>query len=247
MHDGEIIVGKDIEDLNRRAADEFVQLARRSVETAGRFAVALSGGATPRALYSLLATPEFCSQVPWTEAHFFWGDERCAPPDHPDSNYRMAFESLLCKVPVPEQNIHRIEGEEVPEVAAAKYEKVLRDFFSLSGAARPRFDLIFLGLGDDGHTASLFPGSEALQETKRLVAAVYVEKLKAHRVTLTLPVFNHAANIFFLVVGESKAAILRDVLRPRAAPKKLPVRKIDPPNGRLVWFVDQHAAASLQS
>ena len=245
MHDGEIIVGKDIEDLNRRAADEFVQLARGSVEAAGRFAVALSGGATPRALYSLLATPEFCSQVPWTEAHFFWGDERCAPPDHPDSNYRMAFESLLCKVPVPEQNIHRIEGEEEPEVAAAKYETVLRDLFSLSGAARPRFDLIFLGLGDDGHTASLFPGSEALQETKRLVAAVYVEKLKAHRVTLTLPVLNHAANIFFLVAGESKEAILRDVLRRKS--KNLPARQISPPNGRLTWFVDRAAAALLQT
>jgi 6-phosphogluconolactonase len=242
----EIIIGRDLVDLSRKAAAEFVRLANERSATAGRFAVALSGGSTPRALYSLLAGAEFQSQVPWDRVHFFWGDERCVPPDHPDSNYRMAFETLLSKAPVPEENMHRIEGEEKPEIAAAKYEKAIRDFFQLADSELPRFDLILLGLGDDGHTASLFPGSEALQETRRLAVATYVEKLKSHRVTLTLPVLNHAANIFFLVAGENKTGILKDVLQ-RESSKNFPAQQIDPPNGRLVWFVDQAADASLQS
>jgi 6-phosphogluconolactonase len=242
----EIIIGRDLVDLSSKAAAEFVRQANERSATAGRFVVALSGGSTPRALYSLLADAEFQSQVPWHRVHFFWGDERCVPPEHPDSNYRMAFETLLSKAPVPEKNIHRIEGEEKPEIAAAKYEKAIRDFFQLADSELPRFDLILLGLGDDGHTASLFPGSEALQETRRLAVATYVEKLKSHRVTLTLPVLNHAANIFFLVAGENKTGILKDVLQ-RESSKNFPAQQIDPPNGRLVWFVDQAADASLQS
>jgi 6-phosphogluconolactonase len=242
----EVVVYRDLEELSSKAAAEFVRLANERSATVGRFAVALSGGSTPRALYSLLAGDEFQSQVPWNRVHFFWGDERCVPPEHPDSNYRMAFETLLSKAPVPEKNIHRIEGEEKPEIAAAKYEKAIRDFFQLADSELPRFDLILLGLGDDGHTASLFPGSEALQETRRLAVATYVEKLKSHRVTLTLPVLNHAANIFFLVAGENKTGILKDVLQ-RESSKNFPAQQIDPPNGRLVWFVDQAADASLQS
>jgi 6-phosphogluconolactonase len=246
VNKAEIIIGRDLVDLSSKAAAEFVRQANERSATAGRFVVALSGGSTPRALYSLLAGDEFQSQVPWHRVHFFWGDERCVPPEHPDSNYRMAFETLLSKAPVPEKNIHRIEGEEKPEIAAAKYEKAIRDFFQLADSELPRFDLILLGLGDDGHTASLFPGSEALQETSRLAVATYVEKLKSHRVTLTLPVLNHAANIFFLVAGENKTGILKDVLQ-RESSKNLPARQIDPPNGRLVWFVDQAATAYLQS
>ncbi len=246
MNRAEIIIGRDLVDLSSKAAAEFVRQANERSATAGRFVVALSGGSTPRALYSLLADAEFQSQVPWHRVHFFWGDERCVPPEHPDSDYRMAFETLLSKAPVPEKNIHRIEGEEKPEIAAAKYEKAIRDFFQLADSELPRFDLILLGLGDDGHTASLFPGSEALQETRRLAVATYVEKLKSHRVTLTLPVLNHAANIFFLVAGENKTGILKDVLQ-RESSKNFPAQQIDPPNGRLVWFVDQAADASLQS
>jgi 6-phosphogluconolactonase len=242
----EVVVYRDLEELSSKAAAEFVRLANERSATAGRFAVALSGGSTPRALYSLLAGDEFQSQVPWNRVHFFWGDERCVPPEHPDSNYRMAFETLLSKAPVPEKNIHRIEAECAPEIAAARYEKAIRDFFSLADSAWPAFDLVILGLGDDGHTASLFPGSEALNERHRLVVAAYNEKLKSHRVTLTLPVLNRAANIFFLVAGASKTAILRDVLQ-RESSKNLPAQQIDPPNGRLIWFVDQAAAASLQS
>lgn len=247
MNRAEIIIGRDLVDLSRKAAAEFVRLANERSATAGRFAVALSGGSTPRALYSLLAGAEFQSQVPWDRVHFFWGDERCVPPDHPDSNYRMAFETLLSKAPVPEENIQRIEAELVPEIAAAGYEQTIRDFFRLSGSDWPRFDLIFLGLGDDGHTASLFPGSEALHEHKRLVVAAYVEKLKTYRITLTLPVLNRAANIFFLVAGASKAAILAEVLQEKRGSESLPARRIDPQGGRLVWFVDRAADASLQS
>ena len=247
MKDFERIVCKDIPELSAQAAAEFVRLANERSATAGRFVVALSGGSTPRALYSLLAGAEFQSQVPWDRVHFFWGDERCVLPDHPDSNYRMAFETLLSKAPVPEKNIHRIEAELAPEAAAACYEKAIRDFFSLADFAWPPFDLVFLGLGDDGHTASLFPGSEALHENKRLVVATYVEKLKTYRITLTLAVLNRAANIFFLVAGASKAAILADVLQEKRGSESLPARRIDPQGGRLVWFVDRAAAARLQS
>jgi len=242
MNGAEIIIGRDVADLSERAAAEFVGVANRCVGTDGRFVVALSGGGTPKSLYSLLASAELRAQIPWVQIHFFWGDERAAPPDHPDSNYRTAFESLLSKVPVPKESLHRIEAELAPEAAAAKYERTIRDFFQLSGVGWPRFDLILLGLG--GHTASLFPGSEALNETARVVVATYVEKLKSYRITLTLPVLNRAANIFFLVAGEGKAAVLRDVLQ---RSKNLPAQQIVPVDGRLVWFLDEAAASSLQS
>jgi len=244
MKDFERIVCKDIPELSARAAVEFVRLANQCVGTGGRFVVTLSGGGTPKSLYSLLANAELRAQIPWAQSHFFWGDERCVRPDHPDNNYRTAFESLLSKVPVPKENIHRIEAELAPEAAAAKYERTIRDFFQLSGVGWPRFDLILLGLGDDGHTASLFPGCEALNETARVVVATYVEKLKSYRITLTLPVLNHAANIFFLVAGEGKAAVLREVLQ---RSKNLPAQQIVPVDGRLVWFLDEAAASSLQS
>jgi 6-phosphogluconolactonase len=237
-------VCRNLDDLSRKAAAEFVRLANRSVAADGRFAVALSGGSTPKSLYSLLASAEFQPQIPWTRCHFFWGDERPVPPDHPESNYRMAFESLLSRVPVPRENIHRIEAELEPEIAAARYEREIREFFRLSGAELPRFDLILLGLGDDGHTASLFPGNRALAETGRLVVAAYVEKLRTYRITLTLPVLNRAANIFFLVAGESKAAALRDVLQ---RSNNLPARQVAPVDGRLLWFLDEAAASRLQT
>ncbi|MGH7768152.1 MAG: 6-phosphogluconolactonase [Candidatus Binatia bacterium] len=244
MTQAKIVICKDITELSRKAAEEYVRLSNRSVALGGRFVLALSGGSTPKSLYTLLASDEFRPQIPWGQSHFFWSDERSVPPDHPDSNYRMAFESLLAKVPVPKENIHRIEAELESEVAAAKYERTIRDFFRLSGPSLPRFDLILLGLGDDGHTASLFPGNPALEETGRLVVATYVDKLKTYRITLTLPVLNRAANIFFLVAGESKAAALRAVLQ---RSENLPAGGIALQNGRLVWFLDEAAASRLQS
>jgi 6-phosphogluconolactonase len=243
----ESIVGRDVVDLAGKAAREFVHLAKSSVEASGRFVVALSGGETPKSLYASLASGEFRSEISWSRLHFFWGDERPVPPDDPDSNYRMAFEALLSKAPVPEKNIHRVPAEQAPDVAAGSYEKEIRDFFGLSDLAWPRFDLVLLGVGDDGHTASLFPDSDALRETRRLVVAPYVEKLRSRRITLTLPALNRAANIFFLVAGKGKAAIVRDVLRPRPGSKKLPAERIDPQDGKVVWFLDQAAAALLAS
>jgi 6-phosphogluconolactonase len=240
----ETIVCRDLNDLSRRAAKEFVRLAARCVAADGRFIFALSGGATPKSLYTLLASDEFRASIPWAKIHFFWGDERCVPPDHPDSNYGMALESLLSKVAVPKENIHRIEAELPPEAAAEKYAREIREFFRLSGSALPRFDLILLGLGDDGHTASLFSGSAALDETRRFVVATYVEKLKTYRITLTLPVLNHAANICFLATGESKAGAVRDVLQ---RSKDFPARRIAPVDGRLVWFLDESAASLLHA
>jgi 6-phosphogluconolactonase len=238
----EEIVCADIDELARRAAAEWVRRAADAIARAGRFSIALSGGNTPRALYAALAGSEFRSQVAWERVHFFWGDERSVPADHPDSNYRMAYEALLSHVPVPPANIHRIETERGPAEAAAVYEALLRDFFALSLGALPRFDLILLGLGEEGHTASLFPGSAALEERERLVIAVYVEKLRTDRVTFTLPVLNAAAEIAFLVAGKSKATAAKQALRDGA---DLPAARVAPLNGRLLWLLDKEAAALL--
>lgn len=236
----ERIVCADIDELGRKAADEWVRAAGAAIAGSGRFAAALSGGNTPRALYAVLAAVPFRERIAWDRVHLFWGDERAVPADHPDSNYRLAYETLLSKVPIPEKNIHRIKTELGPEKAAAAYEDSLRTFFALTGGAWPRFDLILLGVGEDGHTASLFPGSGAIHEEKRLAVATYVEKLKSHRITLTLPVLNHAANVFFLVSGESKAKVVKEIL---ASPTKLPAAQVEPADGRLLWLLDAPAAS----
>ncbi|MBI3000895.1 MAG: 6-phosphogluconolactonase [Deltaproteobacteria bacterium] len=241
----EIIVCRDVDDLSRRAATEFERLALESVTPTDRFSVALSGGKTPRALYSLLATSEFRDKIPWSKIDLFWGDERCVLPDHRDSNYGLAYKTLISRVPIPKENVYRMKGEEDPQIAAFDYGQVLRKFFGLSDRGLPRFDLIFLGLGEDGHTASLFPGSEVLREKRRLVCAAFVKEFKNHRLTLTLPVLNNAANIFFLVAGEDKASALRDVLKGKNNPHLLPAQRIKPKTGKVVWFVDQAAASLL--
>jgi len=238
----DIRIVADTKELSRVVAEEFVRLAGEAVRESGLFTVALSGGSTPKGLYSLLATPEFSGQVPWLRVYLFWGDERCVPPDHPESNYRMARETLISNVPIPEENVYRMRGENAPSEAAEEYERALRGFFRLSERDLPRFDLILLGLGEDGHVASLFPGSRALSETGRLVTASFVEHLKTPRLTLTLPVLNHGAHIFFLVAGENKAHVLRDVFQKRDGSENLPARRIEPHDGWLFWFVDEGAA-----
>lgn len=242
----EIIICPDAAELNRRAAECFIERAKEAAARSGRFAVALSGGSTPKALYSLLATPSFADRIPWPKVHLFWGDERCVPPDHPDSNYRMVCESLLSKVSIPSENVHRMAGEKEPQVAAAEYQQELTAFFQLSEGTLPRFDLILLGLGEDGHTASLFPGSEALKETKRLVTANFVKNMSAYRLTLTLPVLNNAAHVFFLVAGASKAAIVEDLLGAKSGTSNYPAAKIQPRDGKLTWMITQDAAANLR-
>jgi 6-phosphogluconolactonase len=238
----ETILCADLAEVARRAAEEWIRTCREAVARSGRFTVALSGGNTPRSLYELLAGADFRGGIPWDQIHFFWGDERAVPADHPDSNYRMAREALLAKVPAREENIHRVETERGAENAAAAYEDALREIFALPPGAWPRIDLVLLGLGDDGHTASLFPASDALKEEKRLVVANFVAKLKSNRITMTLPVLNHAANVVFLVVGAAKAKAVRDILRDHAA---LPAAQVDALDGRLLWIVDREAAALL--
>jgi 6-phosphogluconolactonase len=227
----------DLEALSRAAAERFVSLAEGAVP----FRVALSGGSTPRRLYELLAAPPFRDQVPWPHTHLFWGDERCVPPDHPDSNYRMARESLLERAPIPARNVHRIRGELAPQEAAAAYEATLRTELGAGG----RLDLVLLGMGEDGHTASLFPGSPALHEQTRWVMAQEVEKLGAWRITLTPPIINAAANVLFVVAGGGKAGRLRQALVRPGQEELLPAQMVRPAEGRLLWLVDRAAAGLL--
>lgn len=234
----------DLQALSRAAADFFVQLSSTSVSEKGRFSVALTGGSTPRPLYHLLTSPEFMERIDWSCVHLFWGDERCVPPEHPDSNYRMADDALLSQVPIHAENIYRMSGEMDPGQAAGVYEKELRNFFK--GREIPKFDMILLGLGTDGHTASLFPDSPALKEKIRLVLSDTSPERKHPRLTLTLPVINHAANILFLVAGKEKARILAQVLDEKKEPDRIPAKAVRPRSGRLFWFVDEAAASDLK-
>lgn len=237
----EIRILKTAPDLFEAAAAEFAAQAAEAVRANGRFTVALSGGSTPRTLYSLLATKP---NIPWDRICIFWGDERHVPPDQPESNYRMANEALLSKVPVRPENIFRIHAEEKDAaVAALQYEQTLTDFFHLSPGQFPHFDLIFLGVGPDGHTASLFPGTSALNENQRLVVANWVPKFNTYRITFTFPVLNAAACVMFLTSGADKAAILHEVLENSSA--DLPSQKVCPANGKLIWLVDEPAASTL--
>src|SRR5580765_2224085 len=239
----EVKIVPDSATLNRVAAQEFRRLAESAIRERGRFSVALSGGNTPRSVYSLLADEH--KDLPWDCIHIFFGDEGNVPPQHPHSNFRIASESLLSRVRIPEQNVHRVHAELEAEAAAQDYEQQLHDFFHLTNHDWPRFDLVFLGLGDDGHTASLFPGSAALIEPSRRVVANWVEKLHCFRLTFTFPVLNHAAEVVFLVSGGGKAEILDDVLKP--GKNKYPAQSVQPENGRLLWLVDQDAARLLRS
>ncbi len=243
----EVRIVADREALSRAAADEWMARARASVRGKGLFTVVLSGGSTPKELYGLLASdPSYRTGLPWDRIHIFWGDERHVLPDHPDSNYRMAREALLSKVPIPPENIHAMRGEvRDARQAALEYEEGLRDFFRLRVGEFPRFDFVLLGMGPDGHTASLFPGTEALRERSRLSVANWVGKLQTYRITLTVPVFNHAAFLLFLVSGEEKAETLKTVLEERKREDPFPAQLIRPVHGRLLWLVDRAAGRLL--
>jgi 6-phosphogluconolactonase len=244
---GTLRVVADPPALARAAAQEFANRTRTAVAAAGRFAVVLSGGDTPRLLFRELATSTYRS-LPWADVHLFWGDERTVPPEHPDSNYRTAEEELISHVPMPVSNIHRLRGEDPsPERAAADYERELRSFFALAPGELPRFDLVFLGLGGDGHTASLFPRTTALDERARLVVANRVDSLATWRLTLTLPVLDHAACVVFLVSGKGKAEILGRVLDGPDDPPAFPAQMVRPHPGELLWLVDTAAATGLRS
>ena len=229
----------DADLLMRAAAEVFVRRFEAATTRRGHFTVALAGGSTPRALYRLLATETVSAAVDWSVVHVFWGDERCVPPDHDESNYRMARLALLDHVPIPLLNIHRPRAEDDPQQAAAAYDADLRAFFAARGGAG--FDLVLLGMGDDGHTASLFPGTAALDEQSRLFVANQVPQLDTWRLTLTFPALNAADCALFLVTGAGKAAMLRSVLE---GPDDYPAAQVDPA-GELLWLVDAAAAAQL--
>jgi len=244
---GEIRILTTPQELFASAAEEVVRLANDAVSSRGRFTVALSGGSTPKSLFNLLAT-NAKSTLPWDRMFFFWSDERHVPPTDPDSNYRMASEAMLGKVPVPPANVFRMEGENPDAAAAAEaYEKTLRKFFQVQAGEVPKFDLILLGMGPDGHTASLFPGTAGLQEKSRLVIANWVEKLKTHRLSFTLPLINAARNVAFLVSGTDKSSALKAVLEGNDSGEQYPAKLVQPKEGKLVWFLDRAAASGLSS
>jgi 6-phosphogluconolactonase len=242
----DVQVYPDAATLTQATAEHFVARAAEAVTARGRFTVALSGGSTPRSTYTLLASDEFAPRVDWPRVHVFWGDERCVPPDHPDSNYRIAREPLLLHVPIPAGNVHRIHGELDPAQAAREYERVLLTVFGGSpGGSPPRLDLVLLGMGNDGHTASLFPGTAAIHEGERWVVAHHVPRLSAWRVTLTPAVINAAAQVTFLVAGAGKAERLREVLKGSHQPDVLPAQIVSPTGGQLLWLADAAAASRL--
>ena len=233
--------------LARRAAQYFLEMASEAVGAYGRVRIAISGGNTPKAVFELLADPNqpWRTRMPWEKLDLYWVDERCVPPNYADSNYRMTREAMLDHVPLRPKQIHRIEGELDPEAAAARYETELRSNFRLKGAESPRFDLVALGMGKDGHTASLFPHTEAVREMSRLAVANHIPQPDAWRVTLTWPVINHARSVFFLVSGQDKASILPEVLTGPLDPERLPSQLIWPSSGILTFILDKAAAALL--
>jgi 6-phosphogluconolactonase len=232
-----------IEQLVDAAAEQVVEVAGHALSERGNFSLVLSGGSTPRPLYERLAGTPYRSRIDWSRTHLFWGDERCVPPTHQDSNYLMAKTALIDHVSIPEKNIHRIQGELGAEAAAEGYEQALRSFFKTRRL--PEFDLVLLGMGDDGHTASLFPGTAPIHEEQRWVAGHFVGKLDAWRVTLTPPALNAAGRVIFLVAGGGKAARLHQVLEGPYQPDHLPSQVIQPEVGQMLWLVDRSAAARL--
>jgi len=234
-------------EVAQAAAQLFTQSAIDAVNSRGRARIAISGGTTPKAMFALLADPAqtFAKQVPWSKLDLYWVDERCVPPDHPDSNYRMTNEALLSKVPLASERVHRMEGELDPAVAAARYESTIRNTFRLEGAETPTFDLILLGMGDDGHTASLFPDTEALNDLTDIVTANFVPQKDTWRITLTWPVINQGREVAFLVEGAAKAQVLHDVLLGPYQPDTYPSQIIRPASGRLGFLLDSAAASKL--
>jgi 6-phosphogluconolactonase len=237
MTQPEIKVLPDPAAVAAEAAERFIRAADESIRLSGKFSVAMAGGATPKSLFELLASAAYRDRVDWPSVHVYFGDERTVPPDHRDSNYGMARATLLSKVPIPENQVHRMGGEIDPEEAAKEYGQLLKDHFGDSG-----LDLILLGMGDDGHTASLFPGTPALRETKHRAFANPVPKLNTTRITMTAPFINRARAVLITVTGASKASRLSEVLEGPRDPERLPVQLIEPASGKLTWLIDAAAA-----
>jgi 6-phosphogluconolactonase len=243
----EIRILADANSIAQTAAAEFLAAMRAAESVKDSFTVALAGGSTPKALYALLATnPSLQSKVPWSKIQFFFGDERHVPPDNAESNFRMANEAMFSKAPIDPKQIHRIKAEKPDAAQAAEeYGKELRTSFKLQAGQLPRFDLVLLGMGPEGHTASLFPGTKALKEERRLVVSNWVGKLYTDRITLTPPVLNNAAQVIFMVHGEEKAPALKAVLEGPYEPDQLPAQIIKPQEGKVLWLLDPTAAGML--
>lgn len=238
-----IKVFPDPEALSRFAAELFVKSAHEAVKDHGRFAVALSGGNTPRRMYELLAGESQGNQVPWQKTHLFWGDERCVPLTSPDSNAGEAMRLWLNNAPIPESNVHPVDGSLKPGEAAQKYNREVGTYF---GGSPVVFDLILLGLGENGHTASLFPETPVLDERSRIACEVYVAEQDMYRVTLTAPVINNARTVIFLVFGGKKADIVHEVLEGENDPQRIPAQLIRPIKGQLLWLLDESAASRIK-
>jgi 6-phosphogluconolactonase len=232
------------QELFVRAAEEIAHLAGEAICTDGEFTLCLTGGSTPAATYELLAT-RFHLSVDWKEVRFFWGDERCVPPDDPASNYGMAHRTMLSKLTLKPEQVHRIRGEDDPSQAADDYERQLREFFRLPAGQFPSFNLVMLGLGDNAHVASLFPHHPALEENDRLAVAVEVAAQPPQRISLTFPVINQARRVMFLVSGENKAEAVKNVLEGPPDPSQYPAQRVKPQNGETLWLLDQAAASRL--
>jgi 6-phosphogluconolactonase len=243
----EVRILLDAPAIANRCAQKFVEIAAAAIKEKGSFDVVLAGGSTPKLLYSLLVNePALRSQIPWEKMHLFFGDERHVKPDHPDSNFRMAREAMFEKSPLKPEQVTRMKGEH-PEAAdaAREYDQYLRSYYKLAEGQFPRFDLVLLGMGSEGHTASLFPGTKALRENRRIAVHNWVGKILMDRITLTAPAINHAANIIFMVTGADKAPALTAVLERAYEPDQLPAQLIQPTNGNLLWLVDTAAGSLL--
>jgi 6-phosphogluconolactonase len=246
MNEPQLIIMDDAQALFVRAAEEIAHLAGEAICTHGEFALCLTGGSTPASTYELLAT-RFRLSVDWKEVQFFWGDERCVPPDDPASNFGMANRTMLSKLSLRPEQIHRIRGEEEPAQAASDYEHELRTSIPLQQPGDlPSFDLVLLGLGENAHVASLFPHHPALHEKTRLAVAVDVEAAPSRRISLTMPVINNAERVLFLVSGESKADAVKNVLQATVDPEQYPAQLVKPRTNEIVWLMDKAAAHRLE-
>lgn len=246
MANREINVSKNQEEIFAKSANIFTQLASQAIAARGQFSVALSGGSTPKGMYTLLASDAYKDKIEWAKVHLFWGDERSVPPTDSQSNYRMANESMISKISIPTENVHRMHAEAQDIESAAKaYEASLKRVLNFT-SGQPCFDLILLGMGDDGHTASLFPGTKALAEKDRIVVVNWVEKFGTNRMTFTAPAINNARNVVFMAAGESKRQPLKEVLTGARNPELYPSQLVQPTNGKLIWLIDEAATGGEQ-
>jgi 6-phosphogluconolactonase len=241
----EVVVLSDLDAVTQEAAQRWLEIANAAVTERGEFTVALAGGNTPRPLYERMATSPWSEQAPWGQTFIFFGDERRVPPDHADSNYWMAHEALLKHVPIPMEQVFRMDGQGLARSAVREYQRVLERHFALARREFPRFDLVLLGMGADGHTASIFPGTRAVSDLTNMVVAYDVPQLGVERITLGLSVINNARHIIFLVSGQSKASALESVLHGEYRPSTYPAQAVKPHDGSLTFLVDREAASDL--